>query len=105
MFFIAILSSMSVALCQAGGFEAPNLTSAKFTGMGGAAVSSIAGAESVFFNPAGLANTGNRELVLDLVLGAAKASSPLVPSGQSATQGADPQTSKLTLIPVANVFG
>lgn len=49
----AVLFSASQAF--AGGYEKPNTFSGKWGGLGGAAASSVSGAESLFFNPAGLA--------------------------------------------------
>lgn len=51
---LMILASHSTA-ALAGGYEKPVFFSGKWAGVGGAAASSVSGAESLYFNPAGLA--------------------------------------------------
>jgi long-subunit fatty acid transport protein len=98
---VLIASWVASSLAQASGFEKTNVVSARYTGIGSAAVSSVEGSESIIFNPAGLARAKGLELTLDSALGLAKTSAPLISNGTSPTTGASPVDSKLSVIPIA----
>jgi long-subunit fatty acid transport protein len=49
----------------AGGFEKATTWSGKYSGVGSAAVSQVAGAEALYFNPAGLASSSSGEVSLN----------------------------------------
>jgi long-subunit fatty acid transport protein len=59
---LALASHSTFAL--AGGYEKPTAFSGKWAGVGGAAASSVSGAESLYFNPAGLAAGDGRGQVV-----------------------------------------
>jgi long-subunit fatty acid transport protein len=54
------LTSLTAAF--SGGFENPVIWSGEYAGMGGAAVSTVVGSQSIYFNPAGLAGTVGSEV-------------------------------------------
>lgn len=81
----------------AGGLDVNNLWSAKYNAMGGAAASNVEGAQSLFFNPAGLSRSRNLELDGNIVTGAVQKSAPL-------TQGAAPTTSSVAYVPILGFF-
>ena len=55
-------SFLAVQQAQAAGFEKSVMWSGRYAGVAGAAVSSVTGGQSLFFNPAGLAGPGDVSL-------------------------------------------
>ena len=81
---------------QAAGFEKPVMFSGKWAPLGGAASAGVRGAESVYFNPAGLGGISGKDVVVDASPTAAQFSGPV------ATETIE--TSEQTLSPVAGAF-
>ena len=71
---IAVLSGQSAS---AAGFEKSILWSGKYAGQGNAAVSSVSGAESLYFNPANLAGSKGTDLTVNLSPTFSKFSGPV----------------------------
>jgi len=96
--FFALLSSLFyLGTATAGGFDAHNLFSGKFTGIGGAAVSSATGSESVAFNPAGLASSHGWDLDLELAGGTVIRNMPVALGLPNATSN--------KFVPILGIFG
>jgi long-subunit fatty acid transport protein len=64
-----LVLSLSGGVFAAGGFEKPSLWSAKASALGGAYGSSVKGADSIFFNPAGLGGSQDFQLQTALIGG------------------------------------
>ncbi len=58
---VLIVAIFVSAQVFAGGYEKVTMWGAKYSSMGGTAVSNVEGADSIFYNPAGLAHTANNE--------------------------------------------
>jgi long-chain fatty acid transport protein len=99
-----ILGSATAALAvlllpltgQAAGFEKPVMFSGKWAPLGGAATAAVRGAESVFFNPAGLGGISGREMTLDASPTSAQFSGPVATTKV--------ETGEQTFSPVAGAF-
>ncbi len=92
--FLVFLIPCSV---RAGGFEPNNLFSARYIGMGGAAASSVEGAQSISFNPAGLAATPEWDLDMNAAGGLTHRNVPIVPDA--------PNSTSTTFAPLLASFG
>ena len=81
-YLLAFLFSFSAS---GGGFDLHNLWSARYAGVAGAAVSSVDGSQSLFYNPAGLSDTGKSEYSLNAASGIVfNKYAPLVPGSPAA---------------------
>ncbi|MGE3610964.1 MAG: OmpP1/FadL family transporter [Bacteriovoracaceae bacterium] len=89
----------------AGGFEVNNLWSARYSAVGGAAVSNVEGAQALYFNPAGLSKSKSIEVDFNMDLGFAQKSAPLKNNGVSATTGDGVAHTPTTLTPIIGIFG
>jgi long-chain fatty acid transport protein len=90
--------------CFAGGYDVGNLWSAKYSAVGGAAVSNVEGAQSIYFNPAGLAQSHNIEWDLNINTAFGQKSAPIQSDGTSTTSGASSKHSPMLYIPVNGLF-
>jgi long-chain fatty acid transport protein len=75
---LAALSLVASASALAGGYEKALLWSGHYTGMGGAAASTVSGSESLFFNPAGLASNEGIETSLNISPTSTQTKGPLL---------------------------
>lgn len=87
----------------AGGYDVGNLWSAKYSAVGGAAVSNVAGAQSIYFNPAGLAQSSSTEWDLNINNAYAQKTAPLTSEGTTNSGGSSKKT-PLLYIPVNGLF-
>lgn len=90
--------------CIAGGYDVGNLWSAKYSAVAGAAVSNVVGAQSIYFNPAGLAQSYSTEWDLNINTAYAQKTAPLVSDGTTPTSGASSKKTPLLYIPVNGIF-
>ena len=95
--FILLIGLSQHNFAVAGGFDAHNLFSGKFTGLAGAAVSSASGSESVAFNPAGLASSSGWELDVEEAAGVIMRNMPVIPGA--------PNGSSNKFLPIIGIFG
>jgi long-chain fatty acid transport protein len=90
--------------CFAGGYDVSNLWSAKYSAIGGAAVSNVEGAQSTYFNPAGLAQSHSTEWDLNTNTAFAQKSAPIKSDGTSPTSGDSSKKSPILYIPINGLF-
>lgn len=88
----------------AGGYDVSNLWSAKYSAVGGAAVSNVEGAQAVYFNPAGLAQSHSIEWDLNINTAFVQKSAPLKSDGTSPTAGNGAKHTKILYTPVNGLF-
>lgn len=92
---VLLISIVSISECLAGGLDFNSLWSAKYSAVGGAAASSVEGAQSLYFNPAGLAKSSNTEFDLNYTSAFTKRSAPFVST---------PVTSSISYAPILALF-
>ena len=84
--FLFVASGLAAgSMSFASGFEKAVMWSGKYTGIGGAAVSSVRGSESLFFNPAGLASGENIDFSLNVSPTMTQLKGPVRADGESIT--------------------
>jgi len=77
----AAIAALAGQSASAAGFEKSILWSGKYAGQGNAAVSSVSGAESIYFNPANLAGSKGTDLSVNLSPTFSKFTGPAATSG------------------------
>ncbi|MBL7544488.1 MAG: outer membrane protein transport protein [Bdellovibrionaceae bacterium] len=79
------------------GYEKSVLWGGKYSGVGGSAAAGVSGSDSIFYNPAGLVNSGEfGDLTFNLTGGSSQFKGPIVPSANVIMPGAPPTTSAFT---------
>ena len=102
--FLIVLGVSFTGLGYAGGFDINNIWSAKYSAVGGAAASNVEGAQSIYFNPAGLSKSHALELDLNYVSAMVTKSAPLKPEGADPTKGDTPKRMPYTYLPLGGFF-
>lgn len=102
IFRIAIgILMISAAIANAGGFEKNIMWSGKAAGTGGAVLSTVQGAEALFFNPARLSvGKNNQDISINISPTSSQYKGPIKLNGSSTPADLDGETSEQTVSPV-----
>lgn len=90
--FLFLVLLFSPSTYSAGGFEKPVLWSARAAQRGGAYTSSVEGAESLYFNPASLIKTQNKEFHAGVSAASGSTKAPVITSNQEVATFSGPVT-------------